>query len=160
MIRIRSARAGDLETIVEFNVRLADESEGLGLDRARLRAGVENALADEGRAFYLIAESDGLPIGQLMVTYEWSDWRNGEFWWLQSVYVRPQWRRRGVLKSLYARVLELAAGKGACGMRLYVERGNEMAKSAYRSLGLRPAVFELFEDDFVITRDAHAKDRK
>ena len=121
MVLIRRALAEDLETIVDFNVRLAAESEGVDLDRDRLRSGVANALSDDRRAFYLIAESEGAPIGQLMVTYEWSDWRDGEFWWLQSVYVRPEFRRRGVLKALYARVLELAAASNVCGIRLYVE---------------------------------------
>ena len=152
MIKIRRASRRDLETIIEFNVRLADESEGVELDRDRLRSGVANALADERRAFYLIAESDGAPIGQLMITYEWSDWRNGEFWWLQSVYVRPEFRRRGILRALYGRVLELADQGNVCGVRLYVERENVAAIAAYESLGFNPAVFEMHERDFVIQR--------
>lgn len=154
MVRIRRADSGDQRTIVDFNARLAEESEGITLDRDRLRSGVANALGDERRAFYLIAESGGVPVGQLMVTYEWSDWRDGEFWWLQSVYVRPQFRRQGVLKALYAEVLQLAVNERACGVRLYVERENSVAKSAYRSLGLTPAVFEMYERDFVIERGA------
>lgn len=152
IIKIRRAHPRDLETIVDFNVRLADESEGVELDRDRLRSGVANALADERRAFYLIAESDGAPIGQLMITYEWSDWRDGEFWWLQSVFVRPEFRRQGVLKALYGRVLELADKSKVCGIRLYVERENVTAKAAYESFGITPAVFEMYEHDFVIQR--------
>ncbi len=151
-MRIRRAQRSDLETIVEFNARLAQQSEGVHLDRARLRSGVENLLRDERRGFYLLAESDGSPLGQLGLTFEWSDWRNGVFWWLQSVYVRPEHRRRGVLRALYARVLELAAGGGVCGVRLYVEKNNRAAQSAYRRLGLAPTVFEMYEDDFVIER--------
>ncbi len=155
MIRIRKAQADDLETIVDFNIDLADESEGVELDRERLRSGVQNALRDDRRAFYLIAESGGSVSGQLMVTFEWSDWRNAEFWWLQSVFVRPEFRRQGVLKALYARVLELAADQGVCGVRLYVEHSNLGAKSAYRSFGLEPTIFEMYEDDFVIDRGSH-----
>ena len=156
MIQIRRAQVGDLEVIVEFNIKLAYESEGVELDNERLRSGVNNALQGDHRAFYLIAELGDSVVGQLMVTYEWSDWRNGEFWWLQSVFVRPEFRRQGVLKALYARVLELAADHGVCGVRLYVERENLTAKSAYRSFGLAPTVFEMYEDDFVIERGSHA----
>ena len=152
MIGIRRAVKGDLETIVEFNFRLAEESEGVTLDRDRLRSGVANALGDVRRAFYLIAESGGSPVGQLMVTYEWSDWRDGEFWWLQSVYVHPEFRRQGVLKALYAKVLQMATEQSVCGVRLYVEHENDVAKAAYRSFGLSPAIFEMFEHDFVIDR--------
>lgn len=151
-MQIRRAQRSDLETIVEFNVRLAQESEGVHLDRERLRSGVENLLRDETSGFYLLAESDGSPWGQLGLTFEWSDWRNGVFWWLQSVYVRPEYRRQGVLRALYARVLQLAAGRGVCGVRLYVEKNNRAAQSAYRRLGLLPTVFEMYEDDFVIER--------
>ena len=152
MVKIRRADAADLDVIVDFNASLATESEGIDLDRARLRSGVKNALADARRAFYLIAESAGAPIGQLMVTYEWSDWRDGEFWWLQSVYVRPEFRRRGVLKALHRGVLELAAERNVCGIRLYVERGNAAAQAAYRSFGITPTVFDMYEHDFVIER--------
>jgi ribosomal protein S18 acetylase RimI-like enzyme len=152
MIKVRRARPGDLETIVDFNARLAEESEGVELDRDRLRSGVANALSDERRAFYLIAERAGDPIGQLMVTYEWSDWRNGVFWWLQSVFVRPEFRRQGVLKTLYGRVLELAGQSNVCGIRLYVERENVPAIAAYESFGITRTVFEMLEHDFVIQR--------
>lgn len=156
-IQIRRAQPKDLETIVAFNARLAEESEGVRLDWARLRSGVEALLRDETRGFYLLAESDGSPIGQLALSYEWSDWRNGLFWWLQSVYVRPEYRRQGVLNALYERVLELAKGRNVCGIRLYVERNNLGAQAAYRRLGLEPTVFEMYERDFVIERDAHSK---
>lgn len=156
-IQIRRAQPKDLETIVAFNARLADESEGVRLDWARLRAGVEALLRDENRGFYLLAESDGSPVGQLALSYEWSDWRNGLFWWLQSVYVRPEYRRQGVLNALYDRVLELAKGRNVCGIRLYVERNNLGAQAAYRRLGLEPTVFEMYERDFVIERDTHSK---
>ncbi len=151
-MRIRHAEPADIEIVVDFNARLAEESEGLQLDRARLRAGVEAVLRDKARGFYLIAESDGATQGQLALTFEWSDWRNGMFWWLQSVYVRPESRRQGVLRALYHRVLELAADNGICGVRLYVEKHNVSAQEAYRRLGLARAVFHMYEVDFVLER--------
>ena len=109
-MEIRPAALADLETLVEFNARLAQESEGVHLDRDRLRAGVAAVLRDKSLGLYFIAESESGPAGQLALTYEWSDWRNGMFWWLQSVYVRPEFRRQGVLRALYGHVLE--AGEG------------------------------------------------
>ncbi len=154
-MRIRRAQKIDIGTITEFNALLASETEGVDLDRVRLRSGVENMLGDESRGFYLLAELEGAPVGQLGLTFEWSDWRNGMFWWLQSVYVMPEYRRQGVLRALYARVLELAAESGSCGVRLYVEKDNRAAQSAYAKLGLAPTVFEMYEDDFVIKRRPH-----
>ncbi len=151
-MRIRRAGLADLTTVVEFNARLSEESEGVRLDRERLRAGVETLLRDESRGFYLLAESDAGVMGQLALTFEWSDWRNGVFWWLQSVYVRPQFRRRGVLRALYERVLELAKNRGVCGVRLYVEKNNLSAQEAYRRLGFSQAVFDMYEVDFVLER--------
>lgn len=151
-MHIRRATVTDLETIVDFNARLAEESEGLQLDRDRLRSGVAAVLEDESLGFYFIAEQDGSPIGQLALTFEWSDWRNGMFWWLQSVYVVAERRRSGVLRALYDHVLELARDSGVCGVRLYVEQGNRAAQDAYLRLGFSPAVFHMYETDFVLDR--------
>ena len=153
-MHVRSATPRDLETVIEFNALLAEESEGVRLDRRRLRSGAEAVLRDESLGLYFIAERDGEPVGQLALTFEWSDWRNGMFWWLQSVYVRPGHRRQGVLRGLYDHVLGIAAERGVCGIRLYVERGNSPAKAAYRRLGLSKAVFDMFEVDFVLDRGA------
>ena len=152
-MRIRRAEPDDLDTVVDFNARLAEESEGLMLDRERLRAGVKAVLEDESLGFYLLAESGRGPLGQLALTFEWSDWRNGMFWWLQSVYVRPEHRCQGVLRSLYARVLEMAEARGVCGVRLYVEKNNVSAQAAYGRLGMARAVFHMYEVDFVLHRD-------
>ncbi len=149
---VRRARSDDLETIVDFNARLAEESEGLSLDRGRLRDGVGKLLSDESLGLYLIAEADGAPVGQLGLTYEWSDWRNGLFWWVQSVYVVPERRREGILRGLYDRVLDLAPKHGVCGVRLYVDRRNRAAKVAYNRLGLAPTEYEMLETDFVLER--------
>ena len=153
---IQVARAEDLNTIVDFNARLALESEGVCLDRARLREGVRRVLGDESLGLYLLAQEGGEPVGQLGLTYEWSDWRNGIFWWIQSVYVIPSRRRAGVLRRLHERVLELAPERGVCGLRLYVDCENHSAKAAYRSLGLNPAGYQMYEVDFVLRRDSSA----
>ncbi len=152
-IHIRHAQLADLETIVEFNARLASETESVELDLDRLRAGVETMLRDDKAGFYLLAETnEGETAGQVGLTFEWSDWRNGVFWWLQSVYIRPEYRRQGVLRALYEHILELSADQRVCGIRLYVERDNRAAQDAYRRLGLDPAVFRMYEKDFVIDR--------
>ena len=154
---IRRAEPADIETVIEFNQRLALESEGVELAPERLRAGVTAQLNDSSRGFYLLAEADGCVVGQLALTFEWSDWRNGTFWWLQNVYVRPEHRRQGVLTALYGRVKELAVEEGVCGVRLYVEHENRPAQAAYRELGLSPAVYSMYETDFVIDRGYDSK---
>ena len=159
-MKIRPAAQSDLETIVEFNARLAQETEGVDLDMDRLRAGVAAMLHDPSLGLYFIAESGSDPAGQLALTYEWSDWRNGVFWWLQSVYVRPEFRRQGVLRALYGHVLEMAKGRGVCGIRLYVENENRTAQEAYRQLGMARAVFHMYEVDFVIAREHQVADRR
>ena len=122
-IQIRRATPGDAGFIVESNVAMALETEGMALDPAVVGPGVAAVLADESRGFYVIAGIDGRPAGQLMVTFEWSDWRNGLFWWVQSVYVRPEFRRRGVYAALHRHV-EAAAQRagGVCGIRLLSSR--------------------------------------
>ena len=161
-VKIRPAALSDLETIVEFNARLAQETEGVDLDRDRLRAGVAAMLCDRSLGLYFIAESESGsgPAGQLGLTYEWSDWRNGMFWWLQSVYVRPEFRRQGVLRALYGHVLEMAKDRGVCGIRLYVENENRTAQEAYRQLGMARAVFHMYEVDFVIAREHQVAARR
>jgi len=152
-VRIRRAAAGDAEMIARYNAAMALETEHIELDRKRLLAGVRAVLADAGKGFYLVAESADAVAGQMMVTYEWSDWRNGVFWWIQSVYVAPAWRRRGVFRSLYRHALEQARAAGnVCGLRLYVEAGNEAARRTYQELGMKKTVYEMFEVDFVIRR--------
>ena len=132
---------------------MAWETEALTLDRERLRNGVEAVFADAGRGFYLIAEVDGIAAGQMMITYEWSDWRNGVFWWIQSVYTLPEYRGRGAFKALYAAVETLARERGdVCGLRLYVEAHNETAQATYRRCGMSETVYRMFEVDAVLAR--------
>ena len=135
-ISIRPATPDDLDIIIDFSARLAAESEGLDLDREVLAAGIGSALEDSSKAQYFLAETAGEVAGQLMITYEWSDWRNGMFIWIQSVYVRAENRRKGVFKALYDHVIELASSPGYCGVRLYVHDGNTSARETYLRLGM------------------------
>jgi GNAT superfamily N-acetyltransferase len=152
-ILIRSSTPTDAPVIAGFNARLAQETERLQLDPTRLRAGVDAILADGNKGAYWVAEAGGEMVGQLMITLEWSDWRNGFFWWIQSVYVRADWRSRGVFKALYKHVQQQAKSRSdVCGLRLYVERDNQRARQLYQRLGLRPTTYELYEVDFRVSR--------
>ena len=146
MMTVRAAVLTDVEFLVDGNARMALETESLALDRERLRAGVEAVFADAGRGFYLIAEVDGERAGQMMITYEWSDWRNGVFWWIQSVYTVAELRGRGAFKALYSAVEAMARERGGvCGLRLYVEAHNETAQATYRRCGMSETVYRMFE---------------
>jgi ribosomal protein S18 acetylase RimI-like enzyme len=144
-ITVRDARADDAETIACYNEAMARETEDLRLDPATIRAGVKAVIDDPGKGKYFVAEVDGRVAGCLLVTYEWSDWRNGTFLWLQSVYVDPEHRRRGVFKALFARVQEIGASQGFCGMRLYVDSHNAGAQKTYDRLGMGFRGYLVFE---------------
>jgi len=148
-ICIRAARTDDAEFLAAGNVAMAWESEHKQLEPATVTRGVRAVLDDDAKGRYFIAERGGQPVGQLMVTYEWSDWRNGNFWWIQSVYVLPEARRMGVFRSLYAHLEQLAkADATVCGIRLYVERENERAQATYRHCGLEDAGYVVMEVDY------------
>jgi ribosomal protein S18 acetylase RimI-like enzyme len=137
-VEIRLATIDDRDVIAEFNGRLAEESEGKRLDLPVVREGVAALLRSPAKGRYFVAVRDGRIIGQLMHTWEWSDWRNGQIWWLQSVYVVPECRRQGVFRALFSHALaEAEADPGVVGVRLYVEEQNVAAHEVYRSLGLR-----------------------
>jgi ribosomal protein S18 acetylase RimI-like enzyme len=146
-IVVRKAVLADWPTIALFNRRLAEETESLVLDPETLEAGVKAALADATKARYYVAcTADGRIVGQLMHTYEWSDWRNGDIWWLQSVYVEPDHRGQGVFRQLFDFVAVRAkADPGVVGMRLYVEDHNERAQAVYERLGLKAAGYRVME---------------
>lgn len=145
-MEIRDARVGDHAQIVSWNEALARESEDMELDVTVLARGVEHALTDRSLARYFIAEVDDLPVGQLMLTQEWSDWRNGMFWWIQSVYVTSKYRGRGVFRGLYDHVAGLARDTtGVCGLRLYVHTGNTVAIEVYRKLGMLDGHYRVME---------------
>ena len=147
MIAIRRAGAADAQTLVDFNCAMALETERKELLPGVIGAGVRALLANPAAGFYVLAEAGGRVVGALMLTKEWSDWRNGSFWWIQSVYVRPEHRRRGVYRQLYRHVQQLAASDSAvCGFRLYVERENSAAQAAYRALGMSETHYRVFEE--------------
>jgi GNAT superfamily N-acetyltransferase len=124
---------------------LAEESEGKILDRSVLTPGVKAGLADPHKALYFVAEEDGVIVGQTMITYEWSDWRNGWIWWIQSVYVRPEARRGGVFRSIFQHILQTAKQEGVIGIRLYVEKENHKAHETYLKLGMEWAGYQVME---------------
>jgi GNAT superfamily N-acetyltransferase len=155
-IHIRPGRRDDVETIVLFNAAMALETEGRQLDHDTLRKGTLAFLSSPGYGFYILAEVPGdnsyKPVGQLMITYEWSDWRNGAFWWIQSVYVVPDRRGLGVFRAMHDHILVKAkADPRICGIRLYVERENHKAQTVYQRVGLFPSVYTVYEQDFVLT---------
>ena len=135
--KIREAGPRDAAVIAMFNNRIAQETENRSLDAKIVNPGVANILSDPGKGQYWVAEDRGEVIGQIMVTYEWSDWRNGTMWWIQSVYVHPEHRRRGVFSDLYRHVESLAKERSdVCGLRLYVEEQNQRAQATYLALGM------------------------
>lgn len=145
-VRIRDAVPDDRSTITTWNLALADETEEKGLDAAILDEGVQRVLDDPSLGRYFIAEIDGRAVGQLMLTYEWSDWRNGLFWWIQSVYVTPDARKSGVFTALYRHVESLARAEPAvCGLRLYVHDSNTRAVEVYRRLGMHDGHYRVME---------------
>jgi GNAT superfamily N-acetyltransferase len=149
--RIRDAVAADRRVIVEFNRLLAVETEGKVLDLAILDQGVARALADPDRLRYWVAElqlpGENRVVGQTAVTREWSDWRNGWLWWLQSVYIHADFRGRGIFKALYRHIYETAlAEPNVIGLRLYVENGNLRAQQTYQALGMRPGGYSVLEE--------------
>lgn len=151
-ISIRAARLEDAETIAEFNIAMALETENHVLDAQRIYPGVRQVINNAAHGQYRVAEIDGQVAGCLLVTYEWSDWRNGQFWWIQSVFVRHEFRRRGVYNSLYNDIRnECIARDDIVGLRLYVEKDNENAQATYRKLGMTPTHYLIFEESLMDT---------
>ena len=145
-LAIRQAGSDDRDRIVLFNQAMARETEGRELDRRVLTKGVEKVLKDPALGRYFVAEIEDEVVGQVMVTTEWSDWRNGQVWWLQSVYVSKRQRRGGVYRRLHEHVRETALAEGVIGMRLYVERDNLPAQATYRNLGMDASQYLMFEE--------------
>lgn len=144
-IIIRVARPGDASFITEFNRLMALETESIELNVEVLQQGVNNLLNDASKGFYLLAENTGEIIGQLMITYEWSDWRNRNIWWIQSVYVKPEFRQKGVYNSLYHQTKNLAYAEGVREIRLYVEKNNRIAQAVYEKCGMNESHYLLYE---------------
>jgi GNAT superfamily N-acetyltransferase len=148
-VRIRKATSEDVADLVAFNVAMAQETEAKQLCGDTLDAGVRSLIRDAQKGFYLVADIDGQTVGALMVTFEWSDWRDGLFWWLQSVYVRPQYRRQGVFRALYKYLEQMARDEsGVCGLRLYVEKGNGVAQATYNMMGMDETGYVVYGVEF------------
>lgn len=157
-LTIRSASAKDVEILAHFNRKMAEETENKTLDPETVRKGVQTLFEEPRRGFYLVAiDPDGTNahrdrpssriVGSLMITTEWSDWRNGTFWWIQSVYVRPEVRRTGVYRAMHRAVRHRArSDEEVCGLRLYVERGNEIARETYEALGMTETSYRMYEE--------------
>lgn len=143
---IRAATANDLPQLRDWACAMALETEHKHLDPPTVEKGIRAVLDQPRRGAYFVAERGGQAVGTLMLTYEWSDWRNGDWWWIQSVYVAPEHRRQGVYAALYAHVLAGAkADPAVCGLRLYVERDNATAQRTYESLGMVDAGYRMYE---------------
>tara|TARA_B100001093_G_scaffold245743_1_gene235289 strand:- start:912 stop:1394 length:483 start_codon:yes stop_codon:yes gene_type:complete len=149
-LNVREASPPDVATLKFFNQKMALETEGKKLDGQVLEKGIKGFLENDRHGFYLIAEDlDQKAVASLAITFEWSDWRNGLFWWIQSVYVIEGFRRKGVFSKLYEAV-KLRAKKepNICGVRLYVEQSNKIAQATYFSLGMRESHYEMWEETF------------
>lgn len=151
-VKVRRATLNDLDTLLTFNEQLAWETEQRRLDIPRLEFGIRSLLEDQSKGWYAVAEATSASraatvAGQLLVTFEWSDWRNGNFWWLQSVFVHPDFRRKGIFRQLYHYVREEAKNQKdrICGFRLYVEQKNERAHQTYANFGFQETVYQMFE---------------
>ncbi|GIU81751.1 MAG: N-acetyltransferase GCN5 [Pyrinomonadaceae bacterium] len=146
-IKIRLAEENDASALVNFNQAMAMETEGKSLSTETLTKGVKAVFQDANKGFYVVAEDEGKVVGCLMITFEWSDWRNGWFWWIQSVYVMPEYRGKGVYRQLYEFVKEKAKKTGSiCGFRLYVDRENKIAQQVYKKLGMEESNYIMFEE--------------
>ena len=159
-LRIRAANADDAALLALWAAAMAWETEHKRLDPDTIARGIAAGLADEARARYFVAMQDaplaghetvGVPVGTLMLTREWSDWRNGDWWWIQSVYVPPEHRRRGVFAALYRHVeAQARATPGVVGLRLYVEKENAAAQRTYAALGMGDAGYAMYEQEFAV----------
>src|SRR5205814_846071 len=145
-VRVRSATRGDAAIIADFNIRMAMETEKLVLDPNVIGPGVKAVLEDASKGSYFVAKIDGRVVGCLMITHEWSDWRNGDIWWIQSVYVHADFRRKGVFSALYQHVQKVAHAAGAVGLRLYMEEENAAAQATYQRMGMRLTHYRVLEE--------------
>lgn len=144
-IIITKGQIEDIENIAQFQVDMAMESEGTQLDKDTVTKGVSAAMADENKGLYYIARVDGKAVGSLMLTREWSDWNNGWYWWIQSVYVEPDYRRQGVYKSMYNAVCTDAKQQNIAQVRLYVDKTNTRGQKVYSSLGMQESHYLIYE---------------
>ena len=145
-LTITQGKASDIDAIVRFQADMAMESEGTMLDTETLTKGVTAAISDEGKGIYLVARANDTPIGSLMLTREWSDWNNQWYWWIQSVYVMPEYRKKGVYKAMYATLKDMARENGVSQIRLYADNSNVSAQHVYKRLGMHESHYLMFEE--------------
>jgi Acetyltransferases len=145
MITIRKAIPADAPSIVDFQLKMAWETEHLALDPETVTKGVKAVFAVPSRGQYYVADSSGKVVASLLITYEWSDWRNCTVWWFQSVYVVPEFRRQGIFRKMYTYVRKLSEDHDVAGLRLYVETKNERARKTYEALGMSSEHYSFYE---------------
>lgn len=137
----------DIDSIVQFQAEMAMESEGCVLNKEKVTKGVTAAMLDDSKGIYWVAKYEGRTIGSLMITREWSDWNNEWYWWIQSVYVTPEYRKQGVYKAMYQKVKDAAKENNVSQIRLYADKTNLSAQKAYQSLGMHKSHYLMFEED-------------
>ncbi len=148
-MKVSKAQQSDIKEIIQFNINMAMETENKKLNKETVTKGVQEVFNTPSLGYYIIVKDSSGILGCLMITYEWSDWRNGLFWWIQSVYVKNEYRRKGVYRKMYKFIHERAiADKKCTGIRLYVENNNSIAQKVYNSLGMTETYYKLFEVDF------------
>ena len=146
-IIIRKARFEESGFIIEANINMAKETENINLPYEKIAPGVRGLFSNSEYGFYIVAEIEGEIAASMMITYEWTDWRNGIFWWIQSVYVKPEFRRKGIYKKMYEWVKEQVEDlDDVYGFRLYVEKENTTAQKTYENLGMKETVYKMYEE--------------
>ncbi len=145
MISIRKAIRSDASPIIDFQLKMAWETEQMNLEPVTVTKGVNAVFLDPNRGQYYVADADGQVVASLLITYEWSDWRNCNVWWFQSVYVLPGFRRQGIFRKMYTSIKNEAIDQGIAGLRLYVESRNIRARKTYESLGMSSEHYSFYE---------------
>ena len=144
-MEISTGTYNDIEAITGFQIAMALESEGTVLDAERVRKGVAAVMEDDSKGIYIIARFEDRPVASLMITREWSDWNNGWYWWIQSVYVMPEHRGQGIFRAMYTKVIEMANDQNITQVRLYVDRHNTNAQKVYQKLGMEECHYLMYE---------------
>ena len=144
-MEISTGTYNDIEAITGFQIAMALESEGTVLDEERVRKGVAAVMEDDSKGIYIIARFEDRPVASLMITREWSDWNNGWYWWIQSVYVMPEHRGQGIFRAMYTKVIKLAKEQNIAQVRLYVDRHNTNAQKVYQKLGMEECHYLMYE---------------
>jgi GNAT superfamily N-acetyltransferase len=145
MIIIRTANPSDAPSIIDFQVKMAWETEQFELNPEIVTCGVQAVFEDPSRGRYYVAEDSGEVVASLLITNEWSDWRNCNVWWFQSVFVTPSYRRQGIFRKMYQYIRTLAEEQNIAGLRLYVETKNKRAQETYEALGMSSEHYSFYE---------------